>query len=71
VDLREGRIGEEDEGEFAGRTAAQKFRGVGVKHGDGGADRPAVEAQARVAVGDGDGARHEFGPMGSADLACS
>lgn len=54
VELREGGVGEEDEGEFAGGATAAEVGGVGVEDGDGAFDRAAVEAEPRVAVGDGD-----------------
>ena len=57
VELRESGVGEENEGEFAGRAAAAKFGGVSVEPGDDLRDGPARHVQTRMAVGDLEGAR--------------
>lgn len=56
VEFREGGVGEEDQGEFAGRRTAKKFMGVGVEGVNRANDRAAVEPEVRMAVRDGDGA---------------
>ena len=64
VELGEGGVGEEDEGEFAGRSREDfrfsifdfRFGEVGVEEVDDARDGAVVEAEAGVAVGEGDGA---------------
>jgi hypothetical protein len=75
VELGEVGVGEEDEGEFAGRSEEEfRFsifdfrmrdggmgRELGVEEVDDARDGAAVEAEARVAVGEGDGASVQGG----------
>jgi len=58
-------IGQEREGEFAGRAAAEKFPGVGVEGVDERGGRTAIGAQAGMAVVNGDDAHFQKPSSGS------
>ena len=77
MELSEGSVGEEDEGEFAGghgrerrggfwkaprrfRSVQGRYEKIGVERVNDAGDGAAVEAEARVAVGDGDFAGGHF-----------
>lgn len=58
VKLGEGFVGKKNERQFAGRAAVAKFLRVLVEGGDGARDGAPVDAQTRVAVGEGKGTVH-------------
>jgi len=56
VEPGEVRIGEQGHGKFTGRTAAAEARGVRIENVDDLPERATVDAEARMAVGDGEAA---------------